>query len=168
MKKFIKIGLCFAFTLLLSASLLLTGCKKEAKIELKEEFKVEYYIGEELDVTGGILNYTNEEGKTIPVAITSDMVTGFSSTQVGSRQLIITYEGATLLVDYTVEEAPNVQTVTMGALYYLNPSAVFNPNISGQIDYVKFVNLTSVFIGTSATQPGSLSDSSLQSFSYTT
>ena len=84
----------------------LTACGPEATpipdgISIYANFDTTYYVGEELNVSGGILNYT-KDGKTTQVAITSDMISGFSSTSVGSRTLVITYEGETLVVNYEV------------------------------------------------------------------
>ena len=106
MKIFKKIALTFLLLVVCCSPLILTGCfgddPVEPKIEITTEFKTNYMLGEDLDVTGGILEYTNEKGKSISVAITSQMVTGFNSSSVGTRQVVVTYEDCTALVTYTV------------------------------------------------------------------
>ena len=74
------------------------------KIEIYEGFKSEYNLNEQLDVTGGILTYTDETGKEKYVAITEDMVSGFVSTSFGERNMVVEYEGNTILYPYTIVE----------------------------------------------------------------
>ncbi len=90
-------------------SFALTACG-ESKIELVEDFKLEYNIGEELDVSGGVIKYTNG-GEEKLVSLTADMVTGFNSQTAGERTLIITYEGLQTTVKYTV--APEYVTLNL-------------------------------------------------------
>ena len=81
-------------------SFALTACG-ESKIELVKDFKLEYNIGEELDVSGGVIKYTNG-GEEKLVSLTADMVTGFNSQTAGERTLIITYEDLQTTIKYTV------------------------------------------------------------------
>ena len=92
--------------MLLSCAFMVSACQKpEDKITIHTPFKTQYYVGEQLDVTGGILNYT-KDGKTTQVAITSNMVTGFSSANAGTFNIVIYYQGLSVLVAYTVNEIP--------------------------------------------------------------
>ena len=84
----------------------------EPSIEVSVEFKNEYLVGETLDVTGGFLTYTGKDGKETPVQITADMCEGFSSTLVGDRQLIISYEGLTVVYEYSVKYPTSLSLAT--------------------------------------------------------
>lgn len=77
-------------------------------IKINTGFKSEYYQGELIDVTGGILDYT-KEGKTTQVVITSDMISGFTSDTTGSRKLVVTYDGFTCTLSYTIKAPLTVQ-----------------------------------------------------------
>lgn len=62
MKNKLKIILASCLMVLCCFSVLLVGCSKtNAKIEIASQFKTTYYVGEELDVVGGILKYTDEK-----------------------------------------------------------------------------------------------------------
>lgn len=75
--------------------------KSNDGISINTSFKTEYYMGEKLDLTGGTLNYT-KDGNTKQVNITSDMVNGFTSVSSGTRTLVISYQGFTCTVPYTI------------------------------------------------------------------
>lgn len=90
----------------------LTACGPEATptpdgISIHTNFDTTYYVGEELDITGGILNYT-KDGKTTQVSITDNMITGFSNETAGTRSMVITYQGETLVVSYVVKDIPEI------------------------------------------------------------
>ena len=79
--------------------------------------KVEYAVGEALDVSGGELTLYYEGDDTHTVAMTPDMVTGFDSTTPGQKTLTVTYEALTASYDVVVlgsdapedmEEEPHV------------------------------------------------------------
>ncbi len=72
-------------------------------IELHSSFRTEYYIGESLDLAGGILEYTHE-GITIPVAIEESMVSGFTTEMAGTREMVVTYETYAITVSYSVRD----------------------------------------------------------------
>lgn len=78
--------------------------KDNSGITLHTSFKTEYYMGESLDLTGGILDYTVGTN-TSNIAITSDMISGFTSQAPGTRQLAITYRNFTCTIPYTVNAA---------------------------------------------------------------
>ena len=89
------------FSILVLLLLVLTACLFAAcgedpvspEIEIKAAFKTEYVIGDELDVSGGILAYTNEDGQTKDVEITEEMISGFTTETAGTRSMVLTYEG---------------------------------------------------------------------------
>ena len=141
----------------------LFGKKEEIKegISIYSNFKTEYEIGDELDVTDGKIQYTNEEGKKTIVEITKSMITSFSTETAGSRQMIVTYNGNTITVNYTVYK---VYDIEIGALYYCHPSQMtaMGNLISGQnedpntrYDYISFSSSNSVSMAISTKAPQS-------------
>lgn len=114
MTKKLKITLCVTFALLLLLlAVVMVGCGKTDNGESYEygeivvksgTIKTEYEVGEELEVTGGILEFTQND-KTTHVAITKNMISNFSTERAGSFSMIVTYKGNTTSVSYTVYEA---------------------------------------------------------------
>ena len=103
MKRLKKTFIVFALIFVLCACpAILFACQKSPKLELVQSFKTTYYVGEKLDLIGGIIKYTDEDGEATTIAIREDMVTVFSTEKPGNRKLIITYRDKTCLVDYTV------------------------------------------------------------------
>ena len=118
MTKKIKISLLIIFVLALIVgavvlTLYLNNRKDNASITVKSDMiKTEYIIGEELEITGGILDY--DSGKeTIQVQITKDMISNFSTEKLGSYSMIVTYKGKTTTVSYTVNKG-----FSLSKLYY--------------------------------------------------
>ncbi len=64
--------------------------------------KVSYYVGQTLDVSGGVFIAYYEDGSSVPVNMTEDMVTGFDSTTAGTKTLTVTYSGQTATFNVTV------------------------------------------------------------------
>lgn len=77
MKKWTKFLILPALILCSLFSLFACG-KTQDGIKIHSEFKTVYYVGEELDLTGGIIDYTSE-GNTVQVVISEEMVSGFST-----------------------------------------------------------------------------------------
>lgn len=96
-------------------------------ISIHTPFKTTYYVGESLDVTGGIINY-KVDGHATPVNVTLNMVTGFSSDNPGTRDLIITYQGYTTIITYTVNEIPAF--LTSNAVYESKTKIDMNGTLS--------------------------------------
>jgi len=66
------------------------------EIEVKEKpSKITYVKGEELDLTGGKIIATYQDGSTEEKDITKEMVTGYDKTIVGKQNLTVTYEECT-------------------------------------------------------------------------
>ncbi len=102
------LALVFAL-ILLPCAIFLVGCdeeKKQPTLTLLSSFKTVYAVDEELDVTGGKLLYTDENGKSGTVYITASLVTGFDSSVPGTREMIVTYKDLSVEVTYTVKEEP--------------------------------------------------------------
>ena len=115
MTKKIKISLYVVFALALALiAVVLTGCGSvDSSIIVKNDMiKTEYVLGEELEITGGILDYVSK-GKTTHVSITKDMISNFSTKKLGSYSMIVTYKGETTTVPYTVNEG-----FSLSKLYY--------------------------------------------------
>lgn len=84
--------------------------KQTASVQIADEpAKVSYSRGESLDVTGGTIQVTYNDGSSEIISMTSDMVTGFNSGTTGRQKLTVTWNGHT-------------------TFYYV---AVSNPSISG-------------------------------------
>ena len=56
--------------------------------------KLEYKYGEQLDLTGGTIEF-KQGSETKIINITKDMVTGYNSKKIGNQTLTVTYEGLT-------------------------------------------------------------------------
>ena len=76
--------------------------------------KKEYNIGEKLDVTGGKLTVTYDNGETGTIDIKSDMCKGFDSTTAGTKTVTVTYEGKTTTFTVTVKEGEQPVPVNDG------------------------------------------------------
>ena len=118
MTKKLKFSLIIAFTLLLTLFAgVLAGCggknDDNAQIVVKSDMiKTEYVVGEELEITGGILEYISNE-KITHIQITKDMISNFSTEKLGSYSMIVTYNGKTTTVSYTVNKG-----FSLSKLYY--------------------------------------------------
>ena len=94
-------------SLVLLSTFLLVGCNEEPStqepiLSLKTSFQTEYEIGEELNISGGQLLYTDENGKETTVDIEISFVTGFDSATAGKKKLTINYLDKSIEVDYVV------------------------------------------------------------------
>ena len=105
MNKFKKILLTFALvaTICLSSLVLFACNEKTNTIEIAKSFKTTYFVGEDLDVTGGTIKYYDKDGKVTTVDIQENMVSMFDNEKPGKRKLKITYEDKTLMVNYTIK-----------------------------------------------------------------
>ena len=93
-----------------------------ARIAVTTLPKTAYQTGEVLDVTGGIITVTYEDGSTAAVTMTADMVTGFSSASAGAKLLTVNYGGST--ATYTVTVAASGKTAVSIAVTTL-PKTVY-------------------------------------------
>lgn len=96
------------FALLVCSVFTFAGCDlfgpKVTAIEIKNEFKTVYQLGESLDLTGGIMKVSLSNNTKIDEFITEEnvSVSGFNTDTVGQRTMILTHKGVTCTVDYTV------------------------------------------------------------------
>ena len=81
----------------------LTAMPQITGIEVTAPEKVEYVEGrEELDLSGGKVTVTYDNGSSEEVDLTAEMVDGFDNTVVGSQTLTVTYNGFTDTFDVTI------------------------------------------------------------------
>ena len=98
-----KLFIGVTLALILFACLtVLTACGDPSKIEVSTNFQTVYYVGEALNVDGGKLTYTDEEGKLSIVDISEEFVTGFDTSTYGEKEMTIIYGGVSTTVKYTV------------------------------------------------------------------
>lgn len=86
------------------------------KIEIKElPKKTEYLKGEDLDLTGGIITVTYEDGTTEDIAMSSKSVkvSGYNKNVIGTQTVTITYRGYTLIFNVTnkLEEGTDITDI---------------------------------------------------------
>ena len=85
-----------AVGMLLISLFLLVGCNEEPSkqtptIAIKTPFQTEYFLNEELNVSGGVLVYTDENGVEHLINIEENMITGFNSTTYGNKNLFLSF-----------------------------------------------------------------------------
>lgn len=80
--------------------------------------KTDYKVGEALDVTNLTIEVLKSNGSTETVNVTSDMVTGFDSSQEATNQtLTITYQGKTTTYNVNIKkDAPQPTTYKIGII----------------------------------------------------
>jgi len=64
--------------------------------------KTTYTVADKLDVSGGKLNVTYDDGSTDSVALTDAMCSGYDPTRIGTQTVTVTYEGKTTSFNVTV------------------------------------------------------------------
>lgn len=74
------------------------------KAELAASPKTEYFVDEKLDVTGGELVITYDDGSTSKIALTEDMISGFDTSVAGTVRITVTYKGLKTVYSITVTE----------------------------------------------------------------
>lgn len=134
---------------LLVVSVVTVGCndKPQEGIKIYTNFKSTYIIGDELDLTDGKIEYTDENGKKTIVAITSDMITSFSTDSLGQREMIVTYNGNTITYQYNV-----IYDISAGDLYYTDDSELCNGK-DGYYFYIYFVSKTKIDVSIANVTP---------------
>ncbi len=90
---------------------------------LKAPTKTKYYVGDELDVTDGIIKVTYDDNSTGNIDMTPDMVSGFKPTTTGTQTLTVKYKGFSVTLKVTVEE-PKTTSISVSTFpktkYYLD------------------------------------------------
>lgn len=89
--------------------------------------KTEYLErAETLDLTGAVLSVTCDDGQTVQIPVTDDMVQGFNNQTVGNQIIMVTYEGKTTAFLVTVKEIEieSIQVIPPAKTEYLEGSAL--------------------------------------------
>lgn len=125
-----KSNLTFVFIALalivMPCVLFLAGCgEEEQKLQLVQYFKTSYNLKEELDVSSGVLSYTDEEGNKVFLSVSADMISDFDSETAGEKTMILTYKDETISIKYNVANfelgtyvAKKVRTVDLTSQKY--------------------------------------------------
>ncbi|MFR8506143.1 MAG: SpaA isopeptide-forming pilin-related protein [Peptoniphilus sp.] len=92
--------------------------------------KTDYKVGEALDVTNLTIEVLKSNGSTETVNVTSDMVTGFDSSQEATNQtLTITYQGKTTTYNVNIKkETPQPTTYKIGIIPNTEHGSISAPN----------------------------------------
>lgn len=72
--------------------------------------KTAYNVGDAIDLTGAKLEVTYASGAREQIDIVADMVTGFDSSEEGTKTLTVTYQGFTDTCEITVSKVPEPNT----------------------------------------------------------
>ena len=90
--------------------------KELVSISITPPTKTEYLEGkEQLDVTGGKLKLTYNNGTTEVIDLAADMVSGFDNTKVGKQTLTVTYQGKTTTLEVEII-AKSLDSITVTTL----------------------------------------------------
>ena len=101
-KKIFTMVMCLCF--ILPCTLLLVACGGDTKyIEVVGVSNL-YIVGDELDYENAEVHYFESETSANyqTIDLTADMVSGFSTSTVGTREMIITYDGLECKITYSV------------------------------------------------------------------
>ena len=98
-------------------------------IELINGFKNSYFVGEKLDVSGGLLKATYLSGNTKEVELTKEMVNGFNSTKANPNlSLTIRYEDKTTTyeVEIVADDVVDIEVLNLDNTYFINEGLDLN------------------------------------------
>lgn len=159
MKKLSKVlgAITCAFVLLLTG-MSLTACSfgSKAKLELYQSFKTEYAVGDSVDVTGGVLLYTNADGDERHITIDDSMVVSFNTEASGNKKMFIAYKDCEIAVNYTVYDDVGCESVA----YCANPGYLGSGVAEeGRYDYFYFTSKTELLAMTTNVSTASIDKS---------
>ena len=78
---------------------------KATNIEIKTPFNTEYYTGSPLNIKNGEITATYENGESVDLDVTAEMISGFDSSEAGEFKLTLTHAGFSIEIDYVVSDA---------------------------------------------------------------
>ena len=85
-----------------------------------EGLKVDYFVGDTIDLSNAKLNYKNNNNSTANIEITNAMISGFDTTSAGdNKTLTIIYSGKNITFTYNVKE-PQLLSITIHTNIELN------------------------------------------------
>jgi len=102
-----------------------------------------YFVEDSINLTNSYLKVYYTDGSAEVVALTPDLITGFSTSIAGSFDLTVTYQTKTDLLAYTVSETPGAATLLIHEVYggggntgatYTNDYVVIYNNTTSDID----------------------------------
>ena len=95
------------FMVIAFSAFLFVGCFQPSTAYIKVAgFKSEYYVGDSIDTSSAKVEYYQSETTEKPtsVPLTVDMITGFSTDNIGTFKMIVTYKNLTTSVSYVVKQ----------------------------------------------------------------
>ena len=127
--------------------------------------KTSYVVEEELDLTGGVITVSYEDGTTTEVNMTSDEVTatGYNSNQLGNQTITVSYEGHTATFNVTVRNevreigiasAPTKTTYIRGEELELAGGVISVTYVDGSTENVDMTSEEVEVTGYNSTQLG--------------
>ncbi|MBR5529496.1 MAG: bacterial Ig-like domain-containing protein, partial [Oscillospiraceae bacterium] len=78
--------------------------------------KLEYYVGEELDLTGCMMDITYNSGRQELILVTADMVSGYDKYLLGDQTITVSYNGGTDTFEVTVIARPEIASIEMATM----------------------------------------------------
>jgi len=76
----------------------------EEKLILSGDFKTEYTVGDNIDLSNIVLKYQHSDGTIDDVIVNEDMITGFDSSKAGEATVTIKYQGKEITFTIDVKE----------------------------------------------------------------
>ncbi len=108
-----------------------------SKLELvSAPAKTGYYLGDAIDLTGGVIRVIYNSGRTEELPLTTDgvAVTGFDSSRTGTRSVRFTYLGKYVTVNMTVSIDPATANVVVNGAGYETLTEALKANNQGDLD----------------------------------
>ena len=101
-------SLSLLFAILFVSSIFLGACTPQRPYIKVVGLKTEYYVGDELDLSSAKIRYFKHGGDTeyIEEDLTIDMISNFSTEEVGNFTITVTYQNFTTTVKYSVKVKP--------------------------------------------------------------
>ena len=110
---------------------ILCGNKTVTSIAVTAPTKTTYFVGEDLDLTGGKITVSYDYGEPVEIDLTSAMIDGYDKTKAGKQTITVSYEGFTDTFEVTViTNAP----VVVNGKDYDTLSAAIAANKTGDLE----------------------------------
>lgn len=161
-KKIFNLSLIF---LMCISALFFCSCSEQKQPYIKVSgIKTEYCIGDTLSLSNAKINYyndTNDENYSQQIAITDNMVSGFSTTTTGTFKMTFSYNNLTTELTYIVrEKEPIIKVEGIAKEYYVGDSLILE-NVKAKyyadkndLEYTEFNVTTNMVYGFSTDIPG--------------
>ena len=86
------------------------------ELEISGNYKTEYIVGDELDLSGIVLTVKYNKGDPKTIELKDVTISGYDKTKVGEQNLTVSYEGLDAFVTVTVKNATKEITVSVSIL----------------------------------------------------